>query len=193
MLNKWIDAMAPKNSKMRGLGEIYMKAGKASGLDPRYLVAHSAVETAWGTSNLSHGGDPKKGNWYGIGAFDNNPNNGFNYGLGIVGGAKWIAKNFYSRGQKTLHKMRHNGGQHEYATAGNWDTMIASIMGSSDKFLKGGKGGRFSPPQTETVKSTTRSKNLDLNLTIPEGYDVDKASDMIVNEVVNYMNKNLQY
>lgn len=180
MLNKWIDATAPKNSKMRGLGETYMKAAKESGLDPRYLVAHSAVETGWGTSNLSGGGDKDKGNWFGIGAFDNNPNNGFNYGQGIIGGAKWIRKNFYDKGQKTLGTMRHNGGKHEYATDPNWDKTIAGIMSGSDKFLsKGGKGGGYSstydnvmsnPILTTTLNTQEQEdKNLDFNIEVPKG------------------------
>lgn len=180
MLNKWIDAVAPKNSKMRGMGELYMKAGKASGLDPRYLVAHSAVETAWGTSNLSGGGDKEKGNWFGIGAFDNNPNNGKNYGLGLVGGAKWIRKNYYDRGQKSLHDMQHKVPGHIYATASNWEAMIAGIMAGSDKFIgKGGRGGGYSStydtvmssPILTTSLSTQEQedKNLDFNIEVPEG------------------------
>lgn len=129
-INKWLSGTG-----MAGLGSHFMRAGRASGLDPRYLVAHAAVETGWGSSNMSLKGNVNKGNWFGIGAFDNNPNNGFNYGLGIVGGAKWIRKNFYNAGQRTVYKMRHNNGVHEYATAGNWDTMIASIMNNSKRFM----------------------------------------------------------
>ncbi|TGE18555.1 peptidoglycan DD-metalloendopeptidase family protein, partial [Staphylococcus petrasii] len=132
-LNRWL-----AGTGMAGLGAIFMRAGKASGLDPRYLVAHAAVETGWGASAMSGRGNVSHGNWFGIGAFDNNPNNGFNYGLGIVGGAKWIRRNFYDRGQRTVYRMRHNGGVHQYATAGNWDTMIAGIMAGSSKYFATG-------------------------------------------------------
>ena len=132
-INRWL-----AGTGMAGLGSVFMRAGKASGLDPRYLVAHAAVETGWGASAMSGRGDVNHGNWFGVGAFDNNPNNGFNYGLGIVGGAKWIKRNFYDRGQRTVYRMRHNGGVHQYATAGNWDTMIAGIMAESSKYFATG-------------------------------------------------------
>lgn len=136
-LDAWIDANAPANSPMRGLGSTFLQAGEESGLDPRYLIAHAALETGWGTSNLSGNGDPKNGNWFGIGAFDNNPNNGFNYSDGIVGGAKWIAENYYNNGQTTLHDMVNDPNGHNYATDPQWADKIASIMSGSDKFTTG--------------------------------------------------------
>ena len=136
-LDAWIDANAPANSPMRGLGSTFLQAGEESGLDPRYLIAHAALETGWGTSNLSGNGDVKNGNWFGIGAFDNNPNNGFNYSDGIVGGAKWIAENYYKNGQTTLHGMVNDPNGHNYATDPQWADKIASIMSGSDKFTTG--------------------------------------------------------
>lgn len=136
-LDAWIDSNAPANSPMRGLGSTFLQAGEESGLDPRYLIAHAALETGWGTSNLSGNGDVKNGNWFGIGAFDNNPNNGFNYSDGIVGGAKWIAENYYKNGQTTLHGMVNDPNGHNYATDPQWADKIASIMSGSDKFTTG--------------------------------------------------------
>lgn len=133
-LNEWIDSVAPEGSSMRGLGETFMEAGRQSGLDPRYLVGHAALETGWGGGYSN--GDPNKGNWFGIGAFDSNPDNANNYGDGIIGGAKWIAENYYNQGQTTLDSMRNNGGEHQYATDPEWDKKIASIMGGSDKYTK---------------------------------------------------------
>lgn len=128
-LDKWIDANAPSNSLMRGMGSTYMKAGAESGLDPRYLVAHSALETGWGTSSYA-----KAGNFFGIGAFDNNPDNALNYGnnsasSGIIEGAKWIAENYYGKGNKTLSDM-HSAG---YATDPGWASKIANMMKGSEK------------------------------------------------------------
>ncbi|AMQ66605.1 tail associated lysin [Bacillus phage Shbh1] len=127
-LDRWIDSMAPSNSIMRGMGEAFFRAGTESGLDPRYLVAHAALETGWGTSNIAK----QKGNMYGIGAFDASPFSSAysfnNVEAGIVEGAKWIAENYYGRGQTTLHTMRHNGGKHEYATDPQWDKKIANLM-----------------------------------------------------------------
>lgn len=191
-IDKWINAVAPSNSKMRGLGKTYIKAGKESGLDPRYLVAHSAVETGWGTSNLSRSGNVEKGNWYGIGAFDNNPNNGFNYGSGIVGGAKWIRNNFYDKGQKTLKTMRHNGGQHEYATDPNWDRTIASIMKGSEKYIAGGGGRDFDKeintkvvPTKKEPSNKTYSKNISID--IPGHYSDERISKIIYERVLQEM------
>ncbi|QFP93359.1 UNVERIFIED_ORG: putative tail lysin 2 [Xanthomonas phage Xoo-sp15] len=128
-LDKWIDSKAPKDSMMRGMGETFLKAGQQYGLDPRYLVAHAAEESAWGTSNIAK----QKGNFFGIGAFDNSPmesayefkdGGGSAAQNGIMGGAKWIAEKYYGKGRTTLDKMHQAG----YATNSDWASNIASIM-----------------------------------------------------------------
>lgn len=127
-VNAWIDKYAPKNSVLRGQGAAFVEAARRTGLDVRYLVAHAALETAWGTSNIAR----TKNNFYGIGAFDSDPYGGAHrwgsVAEGIIGGAEWILKNFTLRGQDTLYEMRHNGGKHEYATDPLWDEKIAKIM-----------------------------------------------------------------
>ena len=135
-LDEWINANTSKDSIMRGMGSTFMQAGEESGLDPRYLVAHSAHETGWGTSQISK----DKGNMYGIGAFDATPySSAYGYDdtkSGIVEGAKWISKNYYKEGQTTLDSMRNNGGTHEYATDPQWATKIGSTMAGSEKYTK---------------------------------------------------------
>lgn len=129
-INQWV-----KNSKSSspfvGNGNIFIDAAKKSGLDPRYILAHAALESAWGTSNIAR----NKNNYFGIGAFDSSPYaSAYSFGsgiaAGIIGGAEWIAKHYYhgSYNQKSIYKMRHNGGVHQYATDPKWDTSIASIM-----------------------------------------------------------------
>ncbi|AAY52878.1 tail associated lysin [Listeria phage A511] len=149
-LDEWINSKAPEGSAMRGMGSTFLKAAQESGLDPRYLVAHAATETGWGTSNILK----EKGNWFGIGAYDNSPMaSAYKYGdkeTGVVEGAKWIAENYYNKGQTTLESMRHNGGQHEYATDPNWDKTIASIMGGSEKYVQG-KGASLTTSANITV------------------------------------------
>ncbi|QEG13763.1 putative tapemeasure protein [Bacillus phage vB_BspM_MarvelLand] len=139
-LDNWINSKAPEGSMMRGMGATFLKAGQQYGLDPRYLVAHAAEESAWGTSSIAK----KKGNFFGIGAFDNSPmesayefKNGGGSAAenGIMGGAKWISEHYYGKGNTTLDKMHQAG----YATNGDWASNIASIM-------KGAPGG------TGTVK-----------------------------------------
>lgn len=112
-----------------GKGSYFVKAAEVSGLDPRYILAHAAIESGWGTSEYAHAG-----NFFGIGAFDSNPDNALKYGnssmeSGIVNGASWIRKNYYDAGQKTLYEMQHpENGWHIYATDKDWADKIASIM-----------------------------------------------------------------
>lgn len=135
-LDDWINSNTTKGSTMRGMGTAFMDAGKESGLDPRYLVAHSAHETGWGTSDISK----DKSNMFGIGAFDDSPYSsahGYkNPRDGIIKGAKFIADDYYSKGQTTLDKMRNNNGNHEYATDPGWATKIGATMKGSEKFTK---------------------------------------------------------
>lgn len=123
-LDKWIESKAPEGSMMRGMGSAFLKAGQESGLDPRYLIAHAAQETGWGTSNILK----DKNNWFGIGAFDNSPHSSAKtFGgkqQGIIDGAKWIAQNYYSKGNTTLDKMKKAG----YATDPQWANNISGIM-----------------------------------------------------------------
>lgn len=116
---------------MEGLGKVFMQAGEESGLDPLYIASHAILETGWGTSSIL----ADKGNWFGIGAFDDSPyESAYNYSsreAGIIEGAKWIAENFVngSENQDTLYKMRHSpSGAHDYATDPRWAESIAEIM-----------------------------------------------------------------
>lgn len=91
-LNNWVRAKSP-GSPFNGQGNVFMEAQKQSGLDARYILAHAALESAWGRSSIAK----RYNNYFGIGAFDNDPNNAKNFsnsGLasGIINGAKWIAK-----------------------------------------------------------------------------------------------------
>ena len=129
-LNDWIKSKNA-SSPFNGNAKIFIEAAKQSGLDPRYIIAHAALESGWGTSKIAK----DKNNYFGIGAFDSSPYASaykFGSGLaaGIIGGANWIAKNYYNGkyGQKTLRKMRWNNGVHQYATDTGWDTKIAQIM-----------------------------------------------------------------
>ncbi len=157
-INKWIASKAPKDSLLQGKGDVFMKAAQESGLDPRYLVAHAAHETGWGTSNIAK----KKSNFYGIGAFDATPYaSAYGYNntdAGIVEGAKWIAKNYTDKGQDTLGKMRNNGGKHEYATDPLWDDKIAGIMAGAPVGSGGAKKTAWTN-QTSSVMSTAATSS----------------------------------
>lgn len=128
-----IDAfIKKKKSSSPFKGSYFIEAAEKSGLDPRYILAHAAIESAWGTSNLA-----KKGNFFGIGAYDSNPINSDSTGkyanssvrTGIINGAVWIKNNYYNKGQTTVYLMRHDpNGSHNYCISNTWENSIASIM-----------------------------------------------------------------
>ena len=169
-LNNWIRATSP-SSPFNGQGNVFMEAQKQSGLDARYILAHAALESGWGKSNIAR----KYNNYFGIGAFDNDPNNAKNFsnsGLasGIINGAKWIAKNYYNSSYKqtTLYKMRNNNGVHQYATDPNWHNKIANIMKGSERYTS-----PAGPSSTKTVTQTvTESKEVDKDTNL-KGYKYD--------------------
>lgn len=164
-IDNWVKATSP-GSPFNGQGKVFLEAQKQSGLDARYILAHAALESAWGTSNLAR----KYNNFFGIGAFDNNPENAKNYsnsGLasGIIGGANWIAKHYYKSQYKqtTLQKMRHNNGVHQYATDPNWHTKIANVMKRSE---------RYTSPATKTTKK-------EITETVVETKEVERETNLI--------------
>lgn len=164
-LDDWIDSKVGYSeraygvrSKLRGTGAYFIEAAKKYGINEVYLVAHAALESAWGCSALAQGtirGYEGYMNFYGIGAYDIDPSNGGaamakKYGWttprsAILGAASWISDNFIrpnvasgavSGPQDTLWKMRWdaqraeaNGGVwHQYATGRTWATGVASVM-----------------------------------------------------------------
>lgn len=183
-LDAWIDQVAPEGSSMRGLGSTFLEAGKQSGLDPRYLVSHAALETGWGGGYSN--GDPNKGNWFGIGAVDSDPDNAKKYGDGIIGGAKWIADNYYSQGQTTLDSMRNNGGEHQYATDPEWDKKIASIMKGSEKYTAG-KSQNIETKATINVNVNGRSGDVNKEV----GKAVGQAAKASFSEQLNFFTKEM--
>lgn len=104
-MNEWIVQRAPKNSPFIGKGEMFLKASKESGLDPKYLVAHAALESTWGTSKIAI----DKNNMFGIGAFNSDPyNKAYSFDSfeeGVIKGAIWIRDNYANKGQNTLSSM----------------------------------------------------------------------------------------
>lgn len=171
-LNNWIRAKAP-GSPFNGQGNVFMEAQKQSGLDARYILSHAALESAWGRSNIAK----RYNNYFGIGAFDNDPNNAKNFsnsGLasGIINGAKWIAKNYYNSSYKqtTLYKMRNNNGVHQYATDPNWHTKIANIMKGSERYTKAAQPSKTKTKQV--LQTVTQSKQVEKETNL-KGYKYD--------------------
>lgn len=114
-------------------GRTFLIASRESGLDPLYLFAHAAVESGWGKSHYA----VSRGNYFGIAAYDHNPDAALHLGEtvneGIVSGAVWISKNFYSKGGVSLLAMKARG----YATSKNWIPEIEEIWNQSYAILNG--------------------------------------------------------
>mgnify|MGYP001328489594 CR=1 FL=1 len=121
---------------LEGTGDAFVDAANIYGVNEVYLLAHALHETGNGDSELAKGvkvNGTTVYNMYGIQAYDDCPvscgaNHAYDQGWdtpykAIVGGAKFIAKDYVHAGQDTLYKMRWNPaspGNHQYATDVNW-------------------------------------------------------------------------
>ena len=157
-INNWIRAKAP-NSPFNGQGQVFIEAQKQSGLDARYILAHAALESAWGSSRIAR----TYHNYFGINAYDSNPDNAkksSNRSLqaGIINGAVWIKKHYYNRGQKTLYAMNHDKNGHNYASDKAWGDKIANIMKGSERYTNAGA----TASSTEQVSYKEHEVNTDL-------------------------------
>lgn len=134
-INRYIDYKTQgKTTLMTGMGYAYLKAQQESGLNAIYLLAHSGLESGWGTSAITK----DKFNFYGIGAIDSKPAEGaFDYSTaegGIIAGASWISNNYVIRAgdtddylpfyQPTLDNMRFDNSWHQYSTDEAWAVKI---------------------------------------------------------------------
>lgn len=108
-MNEFIKDVSPSDSPFIGKGETFLKASQITGLDPYYIFSHASVESGYGRSDIA----VTKNNYYGIAAFNNNPDNAYNMGdnldEGIINGAIWIKKNYIDKGYNTLNKMVYLG------------------------------------------------------------------------------------
>ena len=153
----------PITSKLRGMGATVVQAAKDYNINEAYLLAHAIIESEWGCSPLSQGllwnRDEREWedcgylNFFGIGAFDSDPENGASFGkyygwstpeAAIRGGAAWISKYYIHSGstssgdQNTLWKMAWDATAaqkygnmshaHQYATSRTWAIGIARTM-----------------------------------------------------------------
>ena len=143
-------------SSLRNAGDAIVAASKACNVNEVYILAHAILESGWGCSDLSTGnvsGYEGYYNFFGIGAYDIDPNNGgaalakksnwITPASAIQGGAQWIAQHYIfhtvylengnTTTQNTLYKMRFAPGLqnvwHQYATSLTWHRSIANLMG----------------------------------------------------------------
>ena len=136
---------------LAGHGQDFIDAAQKYNINEVYLLAHAILESGWGKSSLAMGtwvDGVKYYNFYGIGAYDSDPEGGGSATAGrygwdspraaILGAAMWISSNYLSNyyGQNTLYKMKWNYNQaasegtvwKQYATGREWAISIANIM-----------------------------------------------------------------
>ncbi|HCW8141237.1 TPA: glucosaminidase domain-containing protein, partial [Staphylococcus aureus] len=114
-----------------GQGKAFAEACKKNNINEIYLIAHAFLESGYGTSNFASG---RYGayNYFGIGAFDNDPDYAMKFAKNkgwttpakaIMGGASFVRKDYINKGQNTLYRIRwnpKNPATHQYATAIEW-------------------------------------------------------------------------
>lgn len=104
-MNEWIAKRTPEGSPFLGKGELFLSIAKEYEIDVKYLFAHAALESAYGTSNIAR----DKNNFFGIGAYNSSPyTSAYSYSSfeeGLRAGAEFIKKNYFDEGQNTLSSM----------------------------------------------------------------------------------------
>ena len=138
-LNRLYSLMGANDSRLAGKGATFKAAEERYGVNALYLVAHSALESAWGRSKIAR----DKNNFFGISAYDNNPYNAAtkfdNVDSGILGAARWINEKYLSKSTypaRGAYLGNKAGGMNvNYATAPYWGESIASIMFAANEKL----------------------------------------------------------
>ena len=135
-LNRVYSMMNIRNSRLAGKGAIFKEAEKRYGINALYLMAHSALESAWGRSQIAN----DKNNFFGIAAYDTSPYDSAkkfdDVDKGILGAAKWIRENYIDRGRDHLGNKA-TGMNVRYASDPYWGEKIASIMMNINSRLGG--------------------------------------------------------
>ncbi|WP_241373722.1 glucosaminidase domain-containing protein [Staphylococcus aureus] len=134
-LNKILKGKGTLNNQ----GKAFAEACKKHNINEIYLIAHAFLESGYGTSNFANGKDGVY-NYFGIGAYDNNPNYAMTFARNkgwtspakaIMGGAGFVRKDYINKGQNTLYRIRwnpKNPATHQYATAIEWCQHQASTI-----------------------------------------------------------------
>ena len=138
-INRLYSIMGASDSKLAGKGATFKAAEQRYGVNALYLVAHSALESAWGRSKIAK----DKNNFFGISAYDDTPYTSAtkfdDVDSGIMGAARWInSKYLHNSGYPAngAHLGNKASGMNvNYATAPYWGESIASIMFSANENL----------------------------------------------------------
>ena len=126
-LDKVYSLMNIKGSRLAGKGAIFKEAEERYQINALYLIAHSAIESSWGRSQIAN----DKNNFFGIAAYDTTPYDSAksfdDVDKGILGAAKWIRENYIDNGRTYLGNKA-SGMNVLYASDPYWGEKIASIM-----------------------------------------------------------------
>ena len=135
-LDKLYSMMNLQDSPLAGKGATFKEAEERYGVNALYLMAHSALESAWGRSQIAR----DKKNFFGIAAYDTSPylsaKSFDNVDKGILGAAKWIRENYIDYGRDHLGNKA-TGMNVRYASDPYWGEKIASIMMTINSKLGG--------------------------------------------------------
>ena len=132
---------------LSGKADAFLKAAYTYNVNELYLVAHSCIETGYGSSTLANGvtvNGKRVYNMFGIGAYDysavsTGSQRAYNEGwtspeAAIMGGAKYISESYVNSAenrQNTIYKMRWNPdapGMHLYAGDVAWAVAQTAIL-----------------------------------------------------------------
>ena len=135
-LDKVFSLLNINNSLLEYKGATFKEAEEHYHINALYLLAHSALESDWGRSNIAK----DKNNFFGITAYDTTPylsaKTFDDVDKGILGATKWIKENYIDRG-RTFLGNKASGMNVEYASDPYWGEKIASIMMNINSRLGG--------------------------------------------------------
>ena len=135
-LDKVFSLLNIDNSLLENKGATFKEAEEHYHINALYLLAHSALESEWGRSNIAK----DKNNFFGITAYDTTPylsaKTFDDVDKGILGATKWIKENYIDRG-RTFLGNKASGMNVEYASDPYWGEKIASVMMKINEKLGG--------------------------------------------------------
>ena len=135
-LDKVFSLLNIDNSLLENKGTTFKEAEEHYHINALYLLAHSALESDWGRSNIAK----DKNNFFGITAYDTTPylsaKTFDDVDKGILGATKWIKENYIDRG-RTFLGNKASGMNVEYASDPYWGEKIASVMMKINEKLGG--------------------------------------------------------
>ena len=135
-LDKVFSMLNINDSLLENKGATFKEAEEHYHINALYLLAHSALESDWGRSNIAK----DKNNFFGITAYDTTPylsaKTFDDVDKGILGATKWIKENYIDRG-RTFLGNKASGMNVEYASDPYWGEKIASVMMKINEKLGG--------------------------------------------------------